>query len=318
MTKEHTVTIPETSENERLDQALAKLLPEYSRTQIKEWIENGSAKLNGEAVKAKTKVRAGDVVAIIAELKAQPAWEAQSIPLNIIHEDEDIIIINKPAGLVVHPGAGNTNSTLLNALLHHAPLLGELPRAGILHRLDKDTSGLLVIAKTAPSYRQLNTMLKNREISREYRAIVYGALISGKTVDAPIGRHPLQRKKMAVNDDGKPAITHYRIGEKFRHHTLLNVKLETGRTHQIRVHLSHSKHPIVGDVLYGGRVQLSKNMSDELITCLRQFKRQALHAFRLGFIHPTKNEHMEWEAPIPDDMLALLALLRDDLKRNEE
>lgn len=318
MTHQQTITIPEMDLEERLDHTLARLLPDYSRTQIKTWIDEGAILLNGKPVKGKTKVKGGELITINATLKPQPAWEAQQIPLTIIHEDDSVIVINKPVGLIVHPGAGNPDKTLLNALLHHAPELQSLPRAGILHRLDKDTSGLLVVAKTAQAFKDLTNQLKKRTILREYKAVVFGSMISGSTVDAPMGRHSIQRKKMAVVHSGRPAVTHYRIAEKFRHHTLLNVKLETGRTHQIRVHMAHIQHAIVGDTVYGGRIQLSKNMSPELIQMLRTFKRQALHAYSLGFEHPETSEFVHWEAEMPEDMQALVALLREDTRINKE
>jgi len=308
------IIIPEIHANERLDSALAKLLPEYSRTQIKEWIENGHVRVDNQILKAKTKLHGGESVSIEAALKAQPVFIPQPIALNIVYEDEALLIINKPVGLVVHPGAGNPNSTLLNALLYHAPQLQSLPRAGILHRLDKETSGLLVIAKTAAALKSLSHQLKKRLIEREYQAIVYGSLISGGTIDAAIERHPLQRKRMAVSETGKPAITHYRIAEKYRTMTRLKVKLETGRTHQIRVHLAHIRHPIVGDPVYGGRVQLAKAMAPELIDQLRRFKHQALHAFALGFTHPETEEFMRWEIDLPSDMQELIIALRNDAK----
>ena len=310
----HTVIIPEELANERLDQALAKLLPEYSRTQLKQWIESDQVTLNGVQVKAKTKVKHDDVITVQPVLRPEPTWQAQDIPLNIVHEDEAVIVINKPAGLVVHPGAGNADATLLNALLHHSPSLKLLPRAGILHRLDKDTSGLLIIAKTPSALKHLSQQLKARTLTREYQTIVYGELISGGKVDAPIDRHPIQRKRMAVVETGKPAITHYRIMEKYLGLTRLKVKLETGRTHQIRVHMSYIRHPIAGDVLYGGRVQLSKGMGNELITCLRQFKRQALHAFAVGFTHPLSDELVTYEVDPPHDMQELIAALQADTK----
>jgi 23S rRNA pseudouridine1911/1915/1917 synthase len=229
-----------------------------------------------------------------------------------VHEDEALIIINKPVGMVVHPGAGNSNQTLLNALIHYAPQLKQLPRAGILHRLDKNTSGLLIIAKTPLALKNLSQQLKKRTLLREYQAIIYGKLISGGKVEAPIGRHPFQRKRMAVVDTGKPAITHYRIAEKYRAHTRLTVRLETGRTHQIRVHMAHIHHPIVGDTAYGGRVQLTKGMTPELIQQLRQYKHQALHAFALGFTHPVSQEWMRFECELPYDMQELIAALRND------
>lgn len=307
-----TLTIPDSHALERVDQALAKLMPDYSRTQIQEWIEANAILINGKPTKAKTKLKGGEHVTVDANIKSQPQWEAQAIPLQIVHEDEALIIINKPVGLVVHPGAGNANSTLLNALLHHSPQLQNLPRAGIIHRLDKNTSGLLIIAKTQSAYKHISKQLKERSILREYQAIVYGTMISGGTVDAPIDRHPIQRKRMAVVDTGKTAITHYRVAEKYRAHTRLNLKLETGRTHQIRVHMLYIRHPIVGDTEYGGRVQLAKGMTPELILALREFKRQALHAFALGLIHPISQEFIRWEIDIPEDMQNLITVLKQD------
>jgi len=312
---DRTLIIPETHAHERLDQVLAKLLPAYSRTQIQAWIEAGQVLVDGHTSKPKAKVKGGESVFVSVTLKPQPAYTAQAIPLCIVYEDDSLLIINKPVGLVVHPGAGNADQTLLNALLHHEPRLHQLPRAGILHRLDKNTSGLLVIAKTPAALRALSQQLKKRELLREYQAIVYGRLISGGTIDAPIGRHAMQRKRMAVIDTGKPALTHYRIAEKYRHWTRLTVRLETGRTHQIRVHLAHIRHPVVGDVAYGGRVQLSKGMSDELIHALRQFKHQALHAFALGLTHPTSGEWLRFEIDLPDDMQHLISLMQDDLRK---
>jgi 23S rRNA pseudouridine1911/1915/1917 synthase len=312
----HSLIIPEANADDRLDQALAKLLPQYSRTQIQEWISAGGVLINGHPAKTKLKVQGGETVTVEAVIKAQPAaWQPQKIPLDIVYEDDDLLIINKPAGLVVHPGAGNADRTLLNALLHHEPQLQYLPRAGILHRLDKNTTGLLVIAKTAAALKDLSHQLKKRTLLREYQAVVYGTMISGGKVDAPIDRHPLQRKRMAVVETGKTAITHYRIAGKFRAHTHLNIRLETGRTHQIRVHMSHIHHPLIGDVAYGGRVRLTKGMTPELIQLLRHFKRQALHAFAIGLTHPSTQEWMRWEVNLPDDMNELLAELADDTAR---
>jgi len=234
-----------------------------------------------------------------------------------MYEDDSLVVINKPAGLVVHPGTGNASRTLLNALLHHAPELKNLPRAGILHRLDKDTTGLLVVAKTAAALKSLTHQLKKRSMIREYQAVVNGSMISGGEVDAAIERHPLQRKKMAVSETGKPAITHYRIAEKFRGHTHLKLKLETGRTHQIRVHMAYIRHPLVGDSTYGGRVQLAKNMTEDAIQALRGFKRQALHAFALGFRHPETGKDVYFEIELPDEMKELISALREDTRKSK-
>lgn len=306
------IIISEELANERLDQALAKLMPDYSRTQIQHWIESGAVLVNGVAVKGKSKVKGGEHVAIEITLKQQPQWEAQKIELNIVYEDESIIVVNKPIGLVVHPGTGNSDRTLLNALIHHAPALKDLPRAGIVHRLDKDTSGLLVIAKTPHAIRHITQQLKDRSLLREYQTIVYGKMISGGTIDEPIERHPIHRKKMSVSETGKHAVTHYRVMERYRGHTRLRVKLETGRTHQIRVHMAYIKHPIVGDASYGARMQPTRGMTPELMQMMREYKRQALHAFSLGLIHPETEEFMQWEVDLPPDMVKLIELLKED------
>ncbi len=314
----HTITIPENLAGLRLDQALSKLLPDYSRTQIQDWIKKTELTLDGQLPKSKAIVIGGEVIVIDAAIKEQHPWKAQAIELDIIYEDETILVINKPVGMVVHPAAGNFDSTLLNALLHHAPELQKLPRAGIIHRLDKETSGLLVIAKTQNALLNLTAQLKARTVTRIYQAIVNGLFTSGGKVEAPIGRHAIQRKKMAVTDTGKPAITHYRIMERYRAHTRLKVQLETGRTHQIRVHMAHIQHPLLGDPIYGGRLQLPKGATQPLITMLRQFKHQALHAFELGIIHPVTHQAMSWRAPLPDDMQALIECLRADVPSFED
>jgi 23S rRNA pseudouridine1911/1915/1917 synthase len=302
--------------DDRLDLALSKLLPDYSRSQLKTWIDAGNVLLNGKPAKGKTKVKFGDQIEVTAIAKPALTYEAENIPLNIVHEDDDVLIINKPAGLVVHPGAGNQTHTLLNALLHHAPNLKHLPRAGILHRLDKDTTGLLVIAKNETALKSLSKQLKDKSMQREYQTIVSGTLVSGGTVDAPIDRHHLQRTRMAVTDTGKTAVTHYRILQKFRAHTHLKLMLETGRTHQIRVHMAHIRHPIIGDPTYGGRMQLMKNTTPELTEALRTIKRQALHAFALGFVHPGTHEDVRYEIALPEDMQTLLKQLKDDTEKN--
>lgn len=307
-----TLTIPDELGGFRLDQALAKLLPDYSRTQIQEWIKQNNLLVNEKPAKTKLEVIGGETITIVAETKAQPAWEAQPIALDIIFEDDSLLVINKPTGMVVHPAAGNPNKTLLNALLHHAPELKDLPRAGILHRLDKDTSGLLIIAKTPAALMHLSAQLKNRTMTREYQAIVCGLMTSGGTVDAPISRHPIARKRMAVIDTGKPAITHYRVAEKYRAHTRIKIRLETGRTHQIRVHMAHIHYPILGDQTYGKRLQLPKGATAPLIQALRHFKHQALHAFRLEIIHPKTQKSIAWEAKLPEDMQKLITTLKED------
>lgn len=309
---QRTIIIPDELRGMRLDQALAKLLPDFSRTLIQEWIKNANITLNDHPPKTRYKILGGETVVIQAALKAQRVWEAQAIELPIIYEDEALLIINKPPGLVVHPGAGNWDNTLLNALLHHAPDLQQLPRAGIIHRIDKYTSGLLVIAKTQTALVHLSKQLKKHAITRIYQGIINGIPTSGGTVDAPIGRHPIQRKHMAVIETGKPAVTHYRIIEKYRAHTRIKIQLETGRTHQIRVHMAHIYHPLLGDPIYGGRLKLPKGASPELIQTLRDFKRQALHAVELSFIHPLTQKSMTWQAPLPEDMLKLIDVLKRD------
>lgn len=299
----------------RLDQALARLFSQYSRGRLQDWIKAGQVKVDGKLLRPRDAVQAGQCVVINATLVAQEQWEAQAIALNIVYEDETIIVLNKPAGLVVHPGAGNRNHTLLNALLHHAPELAELPRAGIVHRLDKDTSGLLVIARTLQAHQALIRAMQRRQIKREYLALVQGILISGGTVEEPIGRHPTQRMRMAVIHSGKRAITHYRVIERFPQHTLLRVELDTGRTHQIRVHMAHIQHSIVGDPTYAGRLKLPAGASEALKTGLITFKRQALHARHLAFLHPLTQQPLSFEAPIPDDLQGLLELLREDMRK---
>lgn len=314
-----TVTTPQTAEipieldGKRLDQALAVLFQEYSRSRLQQWIREGQVQVDTRVIRPKDKVYAGQQVMLTAILTPEGDWEAQDIPLAIVYEDEHLLVIDKPAGLVVHPAAGNASGTMLNALLHHAPQLENLPRAGIVHRLDKETSGLLVVAKDLSTHKALVEQLQARAFTREYLAVVTGVMTAGGTVDAPIGRHPVQRKRMAVVDTGKPAVTHYRVEERFRAHSLIRVRLETGRTHQIRVHMAYVHFPLVGDPVYGGRLKLPKGCSSELAEALRRFRRQALHAARLGLTHPHSGEHLMWEAPLPADMLALLAALRADV-----
>ncbi|OOE83802.1 23S rRNA pseudouridine(1911/1915/1917) synthase RluD [Salinivibrio sharmensis] len=298
---------------QRLDQAIAELFPDYSRSRIKTWIQAGQVSLNGVAIdKPRQKVMGGENVEITAEIEDDDRWIPQDIPLDVVFEDDDLLVINKPAGLVVHPGAGCPDGTLLNGLLYRYPAIADVPRAGIVHRLDKDTTGLMVVAKTIPAQTRLVRALQKRKITREYEAIAIGNMTGGGLVDKPIGRHATKRTHMAVHELGKPAITHYRVAEHFRGHTRLRLRLETGRTHQIRVHMAYLNHPLVGDPLYGGKAKPPRHADDELIQCLRQFRRQALHAAMLRLDHPVTGEQMEWHAPIPDDMVALTELLRDD------
>ncbi len=309
--------ITATQTGQRLDQTLAELFPDYSRTRIKEWILAGSVFIDGEVSdKPRVKVLEGQVVTIGATLEEETKAEAEAIDLDIVYEDDHILVINKQAGLVVHPGAGNQSGTLMNALLHHCPGIELVPRAGIVHRLDKDTTGLMVVAKTVEAQTHLVAALQARDITREYEAIVTGTLISGGTVDEPIDRHPTKRTHMAVVYNGKPAMTHYRVAEKFRAHTRLRLRLESGRTHQIRVHMAHIGHVLVGDPVYAGRPRPPKGAAPDFFDTYMGFKRQALHAVRLELAHPFTCEIMSWQAPIPDDMVKLTKALRKDTEEN--
>ena len=294
----------------RFDQMLAEALPQFSRARLSGWIKDGRATLNGEVKRPKDSVHAGDAVIVNAEREVLLSDEPEAIELDILFEDRDVLVLNKPAGLVVHPGAGNPRGTLVNALLHHDASLRELPRAGIVHRLDKDTSGAMVVAKTLEAHAALVAQLSEREVNRRYIALVNGTMISGGKVDAPIDRHPTERVRMAVVEGGRDSVTHYRVMERFRAHTLLSCQLETGRTHQIRVHLNHIRHGIVGDPLYGPGLKLPKGASPALIECMRSFKRQALHAAELAFEHPRTHKQVSFAAVMPDDMAELINFLR--------
>lgn len=308
-----TATVAESQLGQRLDQALAELFPDYSRSRIKEWILDDRVQINGNMInKPKEKVLGGEAITIDALIDEEVHWEAQDIALDIVYEDQDILVINKPRDLVVHPGAGNPDGTVLNALLHHFPAIGDVPRAGIVHRLDKDTTGLMVVAKTLPAQTRLVESLRAREITREYEAVAIGRMTAGGTVNETMSRHPTKRTHMSVHPMGKPAVTHYRIMEHFRNHTRLRLRLETGRTHQIRVHMAHINHPLVGDQLYGGRPRFPKGALEELVTALRSFDRQALHATMLRLYHPISGIEMEWHAPIPQDMVDLIEVLKAD------
>jgi len=299
----------------RLDQALASLFSDYSRSRIKEWILADMVKVDGQLVnKPREKVYTGQILDVSAVLEDEVVFKPQDIKLDIVFEDDHILVINKPAGLVVHPGAGNPDGTVLNALLHHYPDIVEVPRAGIVHRLDKDTTGLMVVAKTVPAQTHLVTSLQAHEFTREYEAVAMGCFTAGGRVEAAIGRDRVNRVKMAVatTGGGKHAVTHYRVAEKYRAHTRLRLRLETGRTHQIRVHMAHIGHVLVGDPVYGGRPRPPKGAGEKLITTLREFKRQALHATMLRLPHPITGEVMEWHAPVPEDMAKLEQVLRDD------
>jgi len=314
---QHKDTVPDSCLGKRLDQAIAQMFPDYSRSRLKEWILAGSVTVNGEVLtRAREKMYGGEIITINAEVESEQRFAAQNIDLNIVYEDDDILVINKPAGLVVHPGAGNPDGTVLNALLHHCPSLDVVPRAGIVHRLDKDTTGLMVVAKTIAAQTNLVDALQLREITREYEAVANGIMTAGGIVDEPIGRHPTKRTNMAVTFSGRPSVTHYRVLEKYRLHTRLRIRLETGRTHQIRVHMSHITHPLVGDPSYGGRPRPPKNATPELLTTLRGFRRQALHAAMLSLYHPITGELMTWHADLPDDFVELLEVLQQDNKLN--
>lgn len=303
-------SVPQEMHGSRLDQVAARLFPQYSRSRLQEWIKSGAVSVDGKQCRPRDKVLVGASVQIDAQLETEVAWQGQDIALDIVYEDDTLFVVNKPAGLVVHPAAGHAQGTLVNALLAHAPELSMLPRAGIVHRLDMDTSGLLVVARTLSAHHHLVEQLQARTVKREYCALVIGAMTGGGTVDAPMGRHPRQRKKMAVTAvGGKPAITHYRLAQRFGHHSRIAVNLETGRTHQIRVHMSHRHYPLIGDPLYGGRPRIPKGASDLLVETLRHFPRQALHARSLGFSHPASGEHVQFECPLPEDIVKLIAVL---------
>ena len=311
------VVVPDRAAGRRFDAVLAELFPEFSRSRLAEWIKSGDALLDGRQARPRDPVHGGETVTLDAVQEVQTHSAPEDIPLTVLYEDGEVIVIDKPAGLVVHPGAGNPRGTLVNALLHRDPALAQLPRAGIVHRLDKDTSGVMVVARTLQAHTALVAQLSARDVHRQYLAVVNGALVSGGTVNAAIDRHPRDRLRMAVREDGREAVTHYRLRERFRMHTLLECRLETGRTHQIRVHMAHVRHPIVGDPLYGGPLKLPKGGDDTLVERLRGFRRQALHAETLEFAHPASGEPVRCSAPMPDDMQALVAALRDDLRRHE-
>ncbi|WP_024867793.1 23S rRNA pseudouridine(1911/1915/1917) synthase RluD [Pseudoxanthomonas suwonensis] len=311
-------TVPDEAAGRRFDAVLAELFPEYSRSRLAAWIKSGDALLDGEAARPRDPVKGGETVSLAAVAEIQTEAVAEDIPLDVLYEDPHLFVLDKPAGLVVHPGAGNPAGTLVNALLHRDPGLAVLPRAGIVHRLDKDTSGVMVVARTLEAHTGLVAQLAAREVHRQYLAVVVGSLVSGGTADAPIDRHPRDRLRMAVREDGREAVTHFRLRERFRAHTALECRLETGRTHQIRVHMQHLRHPIVGDPLYGGPLKLPRGATGELAAGLRSFKRQALHAEVLEFAHPLTGEPVRVSAPLPADMVQLLQVLREDTRAWEE
>jgi 23S rRNA pseudouridine1911/1915/1917 synthase len=316
-------SVPERLNGQRFDQVAAALFPDYSRARLQAWIRSGELTVDGAAGKPKDRLCAGSELALRAELQpVSEGWVAQAIGLDIVHEDDDLLVLNKPAGLVVHPAAGHGDGTLLNALLYHHPALELVPRAGIVHRLDKETTGLMVVAKTLPAQTALVAQLQARTVHREYEAVVVGLPTGGGTVDAPLGRHPRDRQRQAVvredSPGGKPAVTHYRLIRRYRAHTHLRCLLETGRTHQIRVHMAHIHHPLVGDPVYGGRLRIPAGMAAQRAAALRDFPRQALHARRLELIHPRSGEMIRWETPLPADMVELLTLLEDDRREAME
>ena len=309
-----TSIVPESLSGKRLDQVLATLYPQHSRSRLQAWINAGQVKVDNRILRQKDPVRTGACIEIIPVFPSREQCLAEAIPLNILYEDEVILIINKSPGLVVHPGAGNPGHTLQNALLFHDTGLALVPRAGIVQRLDKDTSGIMVIAKTPTSHTWLVDQLQRRYIKREYQAIVTGVMTAGGTVAAPIGRHPTLRKRMAVSENGKPAVTHYRVLKKYPQHTHISVRLETGRTHQIRVHMAYIHYPVVGDPVYGARKRVPKNITPELRQALLAFPRQALHASTLTLAHPVSKKEMSWSAPLPADFQSLLTILKDNVQ----
>lgn len=304
-------TVPVEMDDQRFDQIAAQLFPDFSRSRLQNWIKDGSLTANGQVVKPREKLWYGTELHLLTVLEDEIKMIPQDIPLDIVYEDEDLMIINKPAGLVVHPAAGHPDGTLVNALLNHSPEMAQLPRAGIVHRLDMDTSGIMVVAKTLMAHNSLVEQLQDRSVTREYQAICTGVLTGGGTVDKPMGRHPKDRKKMAVLEfGGKHAVTHYRVVDRFAHHTHVAVNLETGRTHQIRVHMAHIHYPLVGDSVYAGRPKIPKHADIVLVDGLRNFPRQALHARKLKLIHPRTGKSMTWSVPTPQDFLDLLDLLQ--------
>lgn len=310
------LTAPDDIAGERLDAALAKLLPEFSRSRLASWIKDGRVTVDGETASPKTKLWGGEKLLVDAEPDPETvAFQAEDVPLDIVYEDDAILVLNKPAGLVVHPGSGNWSGTVLNGLLHRYPELKAVPRAGIVHRLDKDTSGLMVVARTLSAQNHLVQQLQARTVKRHYLAVAQGLVRADGTVDAPIGRHPRERIKMAVTGTGKPAVTHYRVLERFSAHTLVECRLETGRTHQIRVHMAHLGHPLAADPVYGGRPKL---FAPEIMLALEGFARQALHAKKLALVHPVSGKTMTWRAPLPEDFELLIAALRAEQGLAEE
>ncbi len=311
------VRIPEALSGQRLDSALAEMFPDYSRSRLKQWIQQGQILLEGKQVKPKVKVFSDQELQLdIESVEPGEGCLPEDIPLDIVYQDESLIVINKPAGFVVHPAAGHHRGTLQNALLFYDESLAGVPRAGIVHRLDKDTTGLMVVARNLISHKYLVEQIQQREVHREYQALVHGVMTGGGTVDEPIGRHSHDRVRMTVREDGRPSVTHYRVLKRFRAYSHIHVELETGRTHQIRVHMQHLRHPVVGDPVYAGRPRIPAEADTVFIDLLRKFSRQALHAWRLSLIHPVSGEEISWQADLPEDMQQLLNAMQDDLEKH--
>ena len=303
---------------QRVDQVAAELFDGFSRSRLQTWIKNGVLTVNGAKTKPKEKLTGNESLTLEVEIEPELDDQPQSIDLDVVYQDDDLIVINMPTGLVVHPAAGHADGTLLNGLLHLDERLNSLPRAGIVHRLDRDTTGLMVVARSLEAHQSLVAQLQDKSLFRQYEAIAVGVMTGGGKVDAPMGRHPVDRKKQAVvKTGGKNAVTHYRVLDRYRAHTRIQVQLETGRTHQIRVHMAHRNYPLVGDPLYGGRLKQPAGATEALRQALHKFPRQALHARKLGLIHPATGEYREFEAPLPADMTGLIAALENDIKEEE-
>lgn len=305
----YSAVVPAAQAGERLDKVMALCWPEFSRARLQQWVRAGQVSVDGGPCRPRDRLKGGERIELQATIETEERWQAEGLPLYIVYEDEALIVVDKAAGMVVHPAAGNPSGTMLNALLGHDPGLARVPRAGIVHRLDKDTSGLLVVARTVEAHAALVRQLQERRFERVYEAVVHGAVTAGGSIDAPIGRHPHHRTRMAVVNHGREARTHYRVRRRFRAHTHLEVRLETGRTHQIRVHMAHAHHALVGDPVYGGRRRYSAGNSEALNAVLAGFSRQALHAARLGLVHPVSGEPLVWQSALPPDMQTLLAAL---------
>ncbi len=311
------VRVPEELSGQRLDCALAEMFPDYSRSRLKQWIQQGQIRVEGKQVKPKAKVYGDQELQLdIEPVEVSDECLPEDIPLDIVYEDESLIVVNKPADFVVHPAAGHRSGTLQNALLFYDASLASVPRAGIVHRLDKDTTGLMVVARNLPSHKYLVDQIQRRDVHRQYQALVHGVMTGGGTVDAPVGRHAHDRTRMTVRDDGRPSVTHYRVLQRFRVYSHIHLELETGRTHQIRVHMQHLRHPVVGDPVYAGRPRIPPEADTAFIEQLRNFGRQALHAWKLSLIHPVSGEEIGWQADLPEDIQTLLTAMQDDLEKH--